>query len=329
MPRFWDAQRVFLTGGTGFLGGKLAAAMVEAGAEVTCLSRTRERAAPLEALGCEIVLGDVTDPESIVMDRPTTVVHGAAWVALGIPRKKRQRFWETNVEGTRNVLEAAKQAGAKRFCHVSSVAAIGATPSGLYDESRVNEGRVPLYKSYYEETKHAAHLLVQQHHGKLRTTYVMPGVILGLDGPFDVMQRAYARGKLWSLKDDNPTGYVHVDDVVTGTLAAIEHGEGPYLFVEENLTLDQLFALFEEVSGVPRPQRAVSVRTLGVLARIVEAPYRLRGKVPPLAHETVAGAALPLTYSSQRAVQGLGWKPDMRAHLAAEFARLLNGSKGS
>ncbi len=250
------------------------------------------------------------------------MIHGAAWVAYGVPSKKAELFKATNIDGTRHVLEAAKDAGARTFCHLSSVAAIGPTPAGLYTEERVHQGRYPEYKSLYEETKHKAHVLVEENAGSMRTVLPMPGVVLGLDGEFDALLRGYVDGKLWSMRGDNPSPFVHVEDTIDGVITAVEKGKGPYILADQNLTFDQLLHVFEEASGIPVPDRRVSVGVAKAGATVLQVPYHLMGKVPPLSRELIEQLEIPYTVSAQRAVDELGWDPDMVGHLREDFREL-------
>ncbi len=323
MGAFWDGQQVYLTGGTGFIGSGIAQQITEAGAEVTALTRDARRAEQLADMGCRIVEGNVLEPETLGIPEDTDIViHGAAWVAYGIPSKKAEIFKATNIDGTRHVLEAAKDAEVATFCHLSSVAAIGPTPAGLYTEERVHQGRYPEYKSLYEETKHKAHVLVTENAGSMRTVLPMPGVVIGLGSDFETLIRGYAEGNLWSLKGDNPSPFVHVKDTVDGIVAATEKGKGAYILADQNLTLDQLLHLFAEASGIPVPGRRLPIGVAKAGASVLQVPYHLMGKVPPLSRELIEQLEIPYTVSSQRAVEKLGWQPDLKRHLAEDFREL-------
>lgn len=323
MASFWSGRRVFLTGATGGLGSKLADLMLGLGAEVTALTRDASRARELAEAGCEVVEGDVTEPSSFDVGEADTVVHAAAWVAYGVPEAKRELFVETNVEGTRNVLEAAREAGVERFCHLSSTAAIGVTPAGLYPEERAVEGRFPTYQSLYAETKHRAHELVLEEHGSMRVTLPMPSVVLGQGTHAEGLMRRFVDGMSWGVKGDLPTGFVHLEDTVDGILKAIEAGEGPYVLNDLNLSVAELFDTFQAASGVPAPTRRLPIGVLKALAHLVEAPYRWRGKVAPLSVELVESLEKPHTYSARRAHEELDWTPNLESHLSRDFDRLL------
>jgi nucleoside-diphosphate-sugar epimerase len=322
MSGFWADREVLVTGATGFIGGRLAEAIMDRGGHVRALTRDASRAEFLAEQGAEVVEGDITEPDGFAIGDPDVVIHAAAWVAFGIPSSKQEIYRATNVDGTKHVLAAAKEASVGRFCHMSSVAAIGPTPGGLYPEERATTKRYPEFQSLYSETKHAAHEHVVENHGSLRTVIPMPSVVLGLGGDFTGLMEAFLDGNVWNLKGDNPTGYVHVDDVVEGTLRAIEHGEGPYIFNDRNLTLRELWQLFADASGQDAPDREAPLWAAKALAYAVQTPYKLRGKVPPLSIELIEALEVPLTYSSRRAREELKWEPQLEAHLAEDFSQL-------
>jgi dihydroflavonol-4-reductase len=322
MSGFWEGRDVFVTGATGFIGGRLVREILEAGADVTVLTREANRAEDLAAAGAEVQEGDVTDPDGFAIGDPDTVIHAAAWIAFGIPSSKEKLFRATNVAGTENVLAAAKDAGVDVFCHVSSVAAIGPTPGGLYPEERAVEKRYPEFQNLYAETKHAAHEHVLENHGGMRLVVPMPSVVLGVGSGFQGLMEAFLEGNVWRLTGDNPTGFVHVEDVVEGTLGALEHGEGCYIFNDRNLTLGELWDTFAEASGQPAPDRTAPLWAAKLLAHVVQAPYKLAGKVPPLSVEMIEALEVPLTYSSRRARDELGWEPAMGERLPSDFTQL-------
>lgn len=324
MASFWSGQDVFLTGGTGGLGSHLARLLLGLGADVTVLTRDASRASDLEEAGVDVVEGDITDRSSIPLEQTDVVIHGGAWVAYGIPPNKKDLFHRTNVEGTKNVLQEAKDADADRFCHVSSTAAIGPTPAGLYGEDRAVDRRFPTYLSSYAETKHKAHVHVLEEHEPLRTTLAMPSVVLGRGTFTEPLMRRFADGMRFSLDGDTPTGFVHLEDTVDGILAAIEEGEGPYVFNDLNLTIADLFDVFQEASGIPAPTRKVPIGLFRAWAGLVETPYHLLGKVPPLSSELVDSLEKPHTYSAARAHEELGFNPSLEAHLSRDFDEILD-----
>lgn len=134
-----DGRLVFLTGGTGFVGGHVARRLVERGHRLRALVRRSEDAERLAELGAELVEGDITRRESLgdSLDECDAVVH-----LVGIIREKPPKitFERVHVEGTRNVVEAAYRSGVRKFVHMS---ALGAKPEGTaYHRSKYEAERV-------------------------------------------------------------------------------------------------------------------------------------------------------------------------------------------
>jgi uncharacterized protein YbjT (DUF2867 family) len=116
--------RVLVTGGTGFVGGRVVHALRARKYDVRALVRDPRKATMLETWGCELAVGDVTDPESLrrAAEDCDCVVH-----LVAIRQGKREQFQGVMVDGTRNVLAAAKDAGVRRFVHMSALGTSEAT----------------------------------------------------------------------------------------------------------------------------------------------------------------------------------------------------------
>ena len=118
-------QTVLVTGATGFTGGHLARFLVQKGFRVRALVRPGKDASALTSVGIEIATGDLTDRESLdaAMSGIDVVYHIAAlYREEGVSK---QRFWDVNVTGTKNLIEAAEKAGVRRFVHCSTVGVQG------------------------------------------------------------------------------------------------------------------------------------------------------------------------------------------------------------
>jgi dihydroflavonol-4-reductase len=235
--------RAFVTGGTGFLGGRLVERLRGRGDVVVALVRSPEKAAGLAELGCELAEGDLASPERLAsgMRGCDAVFHVAADYRIGIRESERARMFEVNVEGTRNVLDAA--AGVGRIVYVSTNSVLGNTRGAVVDETYDRAGGDWL--SAYDESKFLAHRLVQERIAEeAPIVVVQPG---GIYGPGDhtqmgpLLARAL-RGKLVLL----PLGSVglnwaHVDDVAAGVLLAHDRGKvgETYILGGEIATLRQ------------------------------------------------------------------------------------------
>jgi len=314
----FTGRKVYLTGATGFIGGALARRLLDEGATLTCLVRPTTPAHHLERMGAHVVRGDITNPASLDLSGQHLLIHAAAWVGYGLPPKKLALFRRTNVEGTQNVFHAAQRAHVAKVVHVSSIAAIGVTPHGLAGEEARRAGAP---ESEYAATKTAAHELALK--AELPTAIPMPGVVLGLGGPFDPVLKALARGRVPALpRDDAVKGYVHIDDVTEGILLAALKGTGPYLLVDENVRTTELFVAALEEAGLRVPRARIPTALLVGAGHTVEAAYKLAGKTPPFSGELLASLRRPMGYDSSKARKELGWRPELVRRLAEDLRAL-------
>lgn len=316
----FSGRRVYVTGATGFIGGRVVDRLLSEGAAVTALVRPKTPAASLEGKGVAIQRGSVTEPATIQPAGHDVVIHAAAWVALGVPRKKEPMFRATNVEGTRNVLDAARLAGVPKAVHVSSVAAFGSTRGLTVDESYV---RPETFKSVYEETKTQAHRVALEY-DDLAIALAMPGVVVSgnADGPFDALFRRWARGRLPLIpKGDGSTGWVHLDDTVDGILRCALRGRGPVLLVDRNWTLAELFGALSNATGIRAPRASIPIGLVSGAAAANETVMRALGRPSPFGRELARGLRDDMRYDSSKARKELGWEPDLVGRLARELAR--------
>ena len=172
-------KRILVTGATGFTGGHLCLRLKRKGVDVRALSLPDMKTDALRDAGVEVVLGDLRKKETLVpaVKDVELVYHIAAvYREEGIPR---QTFWDVNVDGTRNLLEAAKQAGVKRFVHCSTVGVQGEIKEPPADEeSPYSPG------DYYQESKMDGELLALDFFKREG----LPGVVfrpVGIYGPGD------------------------------------------------------------------------------------------------------------------------------------------------
>src|SRR5437588_5747088 len=112
-------MRAFVSGATGFIGGRLARRLRERGDEVVALVRSPSRASELEAIGCELVEGDITSSEALraALTGADAAFHAAAIYKVGIPASQHEQMYETNVRGTERVLDAAFEASVARIVY--------------------------------------------------------------------------------------------------------------------------------------------------------------------------------------------------------------------
>jgi dihydroflavonol-4-reductase len=297
-------MRVFLTGATGFVMGAVARDLRERGDDVVALVRNPSRAATLSALGCELVAGDVVDPADAVGDlgRCDALIHGAAIYEIGVNATRRHEMEETNVTGTRRMLDAAKAAGTRRIVYVSTIAAFGNTRGTV-----VAEGYRPtsLPTSAYEDTKRRAHEIAVNAAGAgAPIVIVQPGQVYGPNDHSAVGAnfRALADGRLrYRAFEDLGLNLVHVDDLADGILRALDRGR-----------TGQSYILGGEITTMGDAYRAIATVTGRALPRLVLAPAvaRLAGRLIPSMREVVSSAdGVTFWATDAKARAELGTKP--------------------
>ena len=252
-------MKVFLTGGTGFIGGAVAGALRQRGDEVVALVRTPSKAAELERLGCTLVAGDLGDIDAIErgMAGADAVIHGAAMYEVGIPASQRPAMDEANVRGTERVLGTALRLGIPHALYVSTIGVFGNTHGQVVDENGpLGSGET----SHYERTKVEAHRIAKRLQSEgLPLVIVQPGGVYGPDDHSQIgtLMRQFVAGKL-PAKAMTSLGinFVHRDDVVAGILLALDKGRpgDAYILGGEICTVDEFIATLARVTG-RRPPR--------------------------------------------------------------------------
>ena len=258
-------MRAFVTGGTGFLGGRLVERLSERGDDVVALVRSPAPAERVRALGCAVVEGDLSSREGLAaaMAGCDAVFHVAADYRIGISDSERGAMWETNVVGTENVLDAAVDAGVARAVHVSTNSVVGDTEEQVVDEEY--ERPPGPFLSVYDDTKLAAHRAAEERIARgAPVIIVQPG---GIYGPGDHTEVGRLLGRAFHGKPvvlafgSVGLNWGQVDDVVEGLLLAHDRGRvgETYILGGELATLRQAVERAYAVGG-HRP-RIVSVPT--------------------------------------------------------------------
>src|SRR5215510_11861175 len=211
-------MRAFVTGGTGFIGGRLVSKLRARGDDVVALVRSPEKA---RGLDCEPLAGDLSDRGVMRsgMEGCDACFHVAAVYKVGIPRSEREPMFEANVRGTENVLDAATDAGVKRIVYVSTVNVFGNTKGQVVDEAYhrdTSEG----FLSAYDESKFRSHEVALDRIAKgAPIVIVQPGGVYGPGDHSEVgnMIDQTRSGKL-RMKAFPELGLnlVYVDDVADG-----------------------------------------------------------------------------------------------------------------
>ncbi len=315
MPSPTGTAPVLLTGGTGFLGKNVARRLHDAGRSLRVLARERSDLSGLPD-GVEIVRGDVTDVASLerAIAGCQAVLHMAALVKMWVPEA--ERFEQVNVGGLRNVLAAARGAGA-RVVYTSSFIAIGPTGPEPVDEARVHPG--DRYRNHYERTKAAADAVAREAAAAGQDVVLLyPGVVYGpgdmTDGNLVVKMVAdHMSGRFPGIvgPGDRLWSYAYVDDVAAGHVAALARGRTGerYFLCGPNVSMNGLFECLREVSGTPVPRRHIPYAAAALLGFSLYAWAELTGHEPLLTHEVVNVFREHWSYSSAKAEAELGYSP--------------------
>lgn len=321
-------MKVFLTGGTGFIGGALATALRERGDDVVALVRTPSKAAELERLGCTLVQGDLGDVAAIEkgMQGVDAAIHGAAIYEVGIPAGQRPAMQAANVQGTENVLGAARRLDLPRAVYISTVGVFGNTRGQVLEEGGpLGSGDT----SYYEQTKVAAHRIATNLQAEgMPLVIVQPGGVYGPDDHSQLgnVMRQFVAGKL-PAKAFTTLGinFVHRDDVVRGILLALDKGRPgeAYILGGEIGTMGGFIDTLAKVTGRKAPRMTMPSAVLKLSAPLgpIFAP---KLGFPPNLRELIS-ASDNVTYWARhdKAVRELGYAPrgleaGLRDTLAAE-----------
>lgn len=308
-----EDRPVFLTGATGFIGGRLAGALHERGRRLRCLVRDPARAAALERLGAELIVGEITDAAALArgLEGADVAFHLAATYDVGaVDARAMER---TNVEGTRAFLAAVKQAATGRVVYVSTTGALGPAGRREGDESSRWNGPFP---TVYHRTKTRAHelALAAQAEG-LPVIIVCPAYVYGPGdrGPAGRFLEDLLAGRLPGLvRDPAWFSFVHVDDVVAGLIAAAERGRpgAAYVLSGEGASIID-FAELAALHANRRPPRWRIPRGLALLAGgAADLVSRLTGKRYSLSREGVRSVTRARwLHSHELATRELGWNP--------------------
>jgi nucleoside-diphosphate-sugar epimerase len=309
-------MRVFITGATGFIGGRVAEKLRERGDDVAALVRSPDKAGRLRELGCEIVEGDLSDAAAIRrgLEGAEACIHAAAIYKVGIPKKQRQPMYESNVNGTENVLDAAIEAGVGRIVYVSTVAVFGNTKEEVVDETyQRDEGEGFL--SCYDETKYRSHQIAKDRIAKgAPIVIVQPG---GVYGPGD-------HSEIGNFIDQVRTGKLHakafpqlgfnlvyVDDVADGILLALGRGKvgESYVLGGQIARMDDVITKTAELSGKKAPKATLPVGLMKASAPLGPLLGPVMGFPPNFTEAIRSSDGVTYWAKHDKAMRDLGYAP--------------------
>jgi len=308
-----------VTGSTGLLGSHIVEQLVRRGRPVRALARASSDVSFLESLGVEIVRGDVTDRQSLreAMDGVECVFHAAAKVGDWGPWSE---FVAVSIEGTRNVLDAARDAGVKRFIHISSISVYGHVDGeGLVLDETAPLGVNVHRWSYYTRAKVEAEKIIWRyyHDYKVPVTVIRPS---WLYGPRDRatlprMANLIRQGKMKLVgPGDNRLNVVYAGNVAEACILAAEAdravGQAYNCSNDGEITQKQYLDLIAEALGAEPVTRSVPYRVAWYGAFVMECfGHLFRTKKPPMATRyAVWLIGRRCFFSTEKARRELGWQ---------------------
>ncbi len=314
--------RVFVTGGSGFIGGALTSRLLERSDQVVGLARSDAAAEKVAARGAEVARGDLLDEESLAagMDGCELAYH-VAGTNSHCPSDP-DMMLRVNVGGAEAAVRAAARAGIGRLVYTSSAAALGEPAGTVGIEDCAHRGS---YLSLYDRSKHEGEQAVFAAAAEtgVEVVAVNPSSVQGPPraGGNGAILIAYLNGKLPVFVHTH-VSLVDIDDCVEGHLLAAERGESGRRYILNGATLHSLEALriVSELSGVHDRVRMIPAPAAGVAASIIEAVYRLRGKTPSVCRARVRTILHGHRYDGSRATRELGLE---YTPVADTFARTI------
>jgi dihydroflavonol-4-reductase len=327
-------MRILVTGATGFIGAHLALSQQRTGREIRATGRLQtddeaERAGRLRDAGVQLVGGSLHDPAFVasVVQGCDAVLHlAAAQHEANVPDRY---FEDTNVGGTRALIEAAIDAGVRRFVYGSTIGVYGAARDGA-----LSEESPPAPDNIYGRTKLAAEGVTRAAGDRIETCVIrISETYGGGDRRLLKLFRAIDRGLFIMIgPGDNLRQVIHVDDLVNGLLLAVEHpaaAGGTFVLAgEELMTTREMVRTIAESLGRKRPQLRVPMWPFVGAAAVLETACRPLGIQPPLHRRRLDFFRKSFVLSADRAKRQLGFRPSIGFAEGAREAAAWYRSKG-
>jgi dihydroflavonol-4-reductase len=301
--------KALITGGTGFLGANLAEGLLKQGWRVRILRRTTSPLAAVQDLDVEHAIGDVTAFDSLLAAmKDVDVVFNVAAISV-YWRNKPDVIYAVNVDGARNVFEAAARSQVRRVVHTSSAAAVGMIDGRLATEN--DPFNLPPQRFIYGHSKWLAEQLVQERvQAGQDITLVNPAIIVGardINWNSGSILREATRKRIPVIPQGG-VNFVAMQDVVAGHIAAVEKGKAGerYILGGENLTNRQVTEMACDIVGVKPPRLTQPRWTIPVVAVLLDAVTAIVGPKLPLSGEQMRLTARNIWFDSSKAQRELG-----------------------
>ncbi|WP_426583689.1 NAD-dependent epimerase/dehydratase family protein [Mucilaginibacter sp. R-33] len=309
-------MKVLVTGATGFIGRQLTLSLAMHGYDVKALCRNTDHPCLIKHKNIEPVTGNILYRQSLgrAMQGCQQVYHTAAMAKMWC--RNPDDYHETNVVGTRNVLEVAAGAGVQKIVYTSTCGVWGPTVKHPMSE---NDPRIAGFPIAYERTKYLAELEVKNFakQGGIYIVTVNPSRVYG-EGPFTEsntvgkMVSAYLRGK-WHFIPGNGeqvANYAFLTDVVDGHLAAMNNGTSGerYILGGEDISFNDFFKTVHQVSGKQHRLIHLPLKAIEFYSHFEKLKSQLTGLRPFFLPEFAERLKYDQKYSSNKAITQLGYR---------------------
>lgn len=309
-------KKVFVSGATGFIGIQLVKRLIGTGNKVHALYRSENKADLIRIQGVTLFKGDIMDKQGLTraMKGCSQAYHVAAYAVVW--SKDPSLFFQFNVTGTLNVLEAARKTGIDRVVVTSTAGILGPSEKGPVNEN----SPVPTsFFTLYEDSKYKMEQELKKHSNTdpevviVNPTRVYGPGFLSKSNGMSLMIKKYIAGSWRFIPGDGKRmgNYVFVEDVVNGHLLAMEKGISGkrYVLGGEDISYNQLFDCVRTSSGVSKRLFHIPVQLLFLAAGLFSTLSKITGKPPLIVPSWVRKLTHNWVVSSEKAIKELGYAP--------------------
>lgn len=307
-------MKTLVTGANGFIGSAVVRLLLDRGHDIRVLVRPNSDKRNFEGLELEVIEGDLNDNESLkrAVSGCNTLFHLAADYRLWIPDP--DNMYKTNVDGTRNLIIVATEAGVEKIIYTSSVATLGINKDGTASNETTPVSLEEM-TGHYKRSK----FLAEQEVNKLIKERAYPVIIVNPStpvGPRDIKPTPTGKIVLDTIRHRMPayvdTGLniVHVDDVANGHLLALEKGEigERYILGGDNMTLASILEYICVSQDMSAPTIKLPHNLVLPIAWFMERIASITGKEPRATVDSVRMSKKMMFFSSDKAKEKLGYQ---------------------